>query len=285
MARKRKRKLKKQPRMRRAQASSTNVLPTVTVPPKAKWRRRRNKLQLKLPLTAIKEIATSARWISLVLLAVSVAALVLVHRGEAFYLTAIPVEGADSIPAAEIVQSSGLGAAHIFAADPSEAAARVGQVPGVVSATVRLEWPNQAAIRIEEDVPIALLQHGGERYWINDAGELIPRRNETSGLLVLEVESGETFSDTVTLPTDVLHGALQLRDLRPNIDRLFYSAANGLTYQDGRGWRAHFGTGLDMAQKLVIYETIIEKLLEQGVTPAYVSVANQEKPFYKPIGN
>ena len=88
-------------------------------------------------------------------------------------------------------------------------------------------------------------------------------------------------ANTAFVPADVLAGALQLKALRPNIDRLYFQPGNGLSYQDGRGWRAYFGSGLDMEQKLVVYETIIEQLQGQGITPAYVSVANQERPFYR----
>jgi hypothetical protein len=85
------------------------------------------------------------------------------------------------------------------------------------------------------------------------------------------------------VPLDVLEGAMQLRELRPNIDRLFYQPSSGLGYQDGRGWRAYFGTGLDMHQKLVVYETIVVELLERGIQPEYISVANQHKPYYRQV--
>jgi hypothetical protein len=82
------------------------------------------------------------------------------------------------------------------------------------------------------------------------------------------------------VPDEVLDGALLLRELRPNIDALYYDASGGLSYQDGRGWRAYFGTGRDMAQKLVVYETLVEHLQAKSITPVYISVSNQEAPFY-----
>jgi hypothetical protein len=51
----------------------------------------------------------------------------------------------------------------------------------------------------------------------------------------------------------------------------------------GRGWRVYFGTGLDMAQKLTVYERIVADLVARGLTPEYVSVSNQERPYYKSI--
>ena len=83
------------------------------------------------------------------------------------------------------------------------------------------------------------------------------------------------------MPEAVLAGALQLRELRPNIDKLYYQPSDGLGYQDGRGWTAYFGAGRDMHQKLVVYETIVANLLERGARPAYISVANQYKPYYR----
>ncbi len=41
-----------------------------------------------------------------------------------------------------------------------------------------------------------------------------------------------------------------------------------------------FGTGSGMDQKLVVYETLVEDLVSRGITPTYVSVSNQEKPYY-----
>jgi hypothetical protein len=100
-----------------------------------------------------------------------------------------------------------------------------------------------------------------------------------------EAEAGEEIAepaaDVAFVPSAVLQGALQLRELRPNIDQLYYRPSGGLSYQDGRGWRAYFGTGRDMHQKLVVYETVVADLLGRGLTPEYISVSNQEKPFYR----
>ena len=71
-----------------------------------------------------------------------------------------------------------------------------------------------------------------------------------------------------------------LRELRPNIGNLYFKPGSGLSYQDGRGWRAYFGEGSDMAQKLVIYETIVENMVSRGLSADYISVRNPYKPYY-----
>ena len=299
--------LRKQPKMRRMETAVT--MPRLSVPKNARRRRRRNQSPVRVPLTSLRQILLSARWLSLGLLALSIYALTLIGMDENFYLTAIPVEGVISVPATEVVQASNLAGSHIFAADPGTAAQQImDNVPGIISAQVTLNWPNQVQITVTEDSPIAIWVEGSNQFWVTRTGRLVPARSASLGLLMIQSEvEGVVAATAVTatptaddqtegenaavvvesaaanmrfLPHDVLAGALQLKQLRPNIDRLYYRPSSGLSYQDGRGWRVFFGTGTDMSQKLVVYETIVEELLAQGLTPQYVSVSNQEKPYY-----
>jgi cell division septal protein FtsQ len=294
--------------MRRMDTAVT--MPRLSVPKNARRRRRRNQARVKVPMTSLRQLLLSARWLSLGVLALSIYALTLIGMDENFYLTAIPVEGVISVPATEVVQASNLAGSHIFAADPGTAAQQImDNVPGIISAEVTLNWPNQVQINVTEDSPIAIWVEGSNQFWVTRTGRLVPARSASLGLLMIQSEVEGVAAATATavpttptsdeaeaaeetavaepisanmrfLPHDLLAGALQLKQLRPNIDRLYYRPSSGLSYQDGRGWRVFFGTGTDMSQKLVVYETIVEELLAQGLTPQYVSVSNQEKPYY-----
>ena len=288
--RSRNRKLRKQPKMRRVQSATAVNGTRLRMPKTAKKRRRRNQRRVPVSKSQVKQFIFSSRWISLSLLSLCVYALYLTGMDENFYLTRLPVEGAISISAHEIVNSTNLAGAHIFAADPNKAAAQIAQIPGVIAASVTLNWPNEVSIQIEEDAPIAIWVEGSNQYWITGNGRFIPARSQTLGLLfieseilpkVAETDEATEQPQTTFVPEAVLAGALQLKELRPNIDKLFYRPSSGLSFQDGRGWRVYFGTGTDMQQKLVVYEAIVDDLLAQGITPAYVSVSNQEKPYYK----
>ena len=301
------RRLRKQPKMRRMDTAVT--MPRLSVPKNARRRRRRNQTRVvRAPIASLRQILLSARWLSLGVLALSIYALTLIGMDENFYLTAIPVEGVISVPATEVVQASNLAGSHIFAADPGTAAQQImDNVPGIISAEVTLNWPSQVQINVTEDSPIAIWVEGSNQFWVTRTGRLVPARSASLGLLMIQSEvegvavatavpatpTGDEAADAAEtavaepvsanmrfLPHDVLAGALQLKQLRPNIDRLYYRPSSGLSYQDGRGWRVFFGTGTDMSQKLVVYETIVEELLAQGLTPQYVSVSNQEKPYY-----
>ena len=342
--------LRKQPKRRRTYSSSSARYPQLSVPPTAKKRRRRQKTEgVRFGLAALKRIILSSRWISLGLLALTIFALVIIVQERRFYLTYIPVEGAVSFPPEEIVAASNLAGSHIFSADPSKAAAAIAALPGVISSTVSLKWPNQVYIEIAEEAPVAVWQENGVAYGITSSGRLIPVGFPLTGLLqiipesspvttavviepeeenvtddaadtettnteavssdVEEVETDEespeatdvTVDDIASegeevteienkddalepsvafVPQEVLVGALNLREMRPNINELYYRPSEGLSFQDGRGWRVHFGTGTDMNQKLVLYETILADLLTRGVNPVYISVSNKNKPYY-----
>lgn len=319
--------LKKQPRMRRVYSASSAPLPDLSMPKTVQKRKQRNSRQrISRPLTGVKGVVLNSRWISLAIVALAAYALFVIGGDDRFYLNYIPVEGASTIDLNDLVTESGLAGSHIFAADPQEAADRIGEVGGVVTATVTLHWPNDVVIRIREKPPLATWQEGEQLFWIDEDGQLTNARAQTVGLLNIiseipvatdvqaepsgatgELAAGDTSMDEAAaneqanednadndeatadeagsmahfVPRDVLIGALQLRELRPNIDKLYYKPSDGLGYQDGRGWTAYFGTGRDMHQKLVVYETIVANLLERGARPAYISVANQYKPYYR----
>ncbi|MGH2537599.1 MAG: cell division protein FtsQ/DivIB [Candidatus Promineifilaceae bacterium] len=278
------RRLRQQPRLRRIQTAGVLPLPEIVVPPTARQRRKRNRAQFNRPWLAFKHLAASSRWISLGLLSVCVWALAIIGGDPGFYLTTIPVAGARAIPASEVVAASGLGGAHIFAVDPGEAAVRIGELPGVISATVTLEWPNTVSIAIGEDVPLLVWEQASRQFWVNDAGQMAPARVNSAGLLRVEAESDERVEEDAFVAEDVLVGALKLKELRPNIEGLYYRPGEGLSYQDGRGWRVFFGSGPEMAQKLAVYETLVQRLVAANIQPEYVSVVNQFKPYYKVAG-
>jgi hypothetical protein len=314
-------KLRKQPKRRRVQSTSAVNLPQLKMPKTADKRRRRKKTEpVRFGLSTLKRFIFSSRWISLGLLIISVYALIDIYNEQRFYLTYIPVEGSIAISPEEIARASGLAGRHAFAADPTEAAKKIGELPGIISATVTLRWPNQVFIAVNEEVPVAIWAENGKEYGVTQSGRLIPAVQLRPDLLRIESESeitqlaavgdrspgelsgtdekgeagnatgipetvkdeaqAEQLTSLAFIPPDILNGAMQLQALRPAIDTLYFKPAGGLSYEDERGWRGYFGTGMQMNQKLVVYEAIVADLKARGIQPEYISVSNQEKPYY-----
>jgi len=317
--------LRKQPKRRRVQAASAVNIPQLKMPKTAQKRRRRKQTEpVRFGLSTLRRFFLSSRWLSLGLLAITIYALVDIYNEQRFYLTYIPVEGSVAVSPEEIAEASGLAGRHAFAADPSEAAKKISTLPGIISSTVTLQWPNQVYIEVSEEAPIAIWSENNIEYGITQNGRLIPVVRTNPSLLRIESEieskslplngvgtpvelsgngdqsgadkiTGVTKTDSSAIakertsslafiPRDVLDGAIQLHELRPTIEKLYYQPKGGLSYQDGRGWRGYFGTGYQMNQKLAVYETVVTDLLARGIQPTYISVSNQEKPFYKASG-
>lgn len=294
------------------------AIPKTTRQAAQRRRRSRRRVKFVFPTALFKRVLTSSRWVSLALLMVVVYTLLTIGSNQNFYLTRIPVEGIYSIPAEEIVAASSLAGQHIFAVDPAAAAAQIAQTPGIIAASVEVSWPNQVIISVTEDAPIAIWEDPDGIFWINGEGHLIPARLDVPGLYRIQadtvtavlgrqyavtedeetaledaslvevepavaettVETGSVIAELGSIPAPILDAALQLNELFPERPMIHYDSRYGLTYQDSRGWDVYLGTGTDMKQKLAVYDAIVSELQTQGLTPEYISVSNQEKPYF-----
>ena len=181
--------LRKQPKTRHVQSASAINVPQLKMPKTARKRLRRKKTEpVRFGMSTLKAFVFNSRWLSLGLLAITIYALVDIYNEQRFYLTYIPVEGAVSVTPEEIADASGLAGSHVFAADPSEAAKNMSALPGIISSTVTLQWPNQVFIEVAEEAPVAIWLENGVEYGIAQNGRLIPAVRANAGLLRIESE-------------------------------------------------------------------------------------------------
>jgi hypothetical protein len=310
-------KLKKQPQLQRV--NKTGVLNGTVVPAPSVTRRKRAKTWRKLegPLKAVQNIVFSSRWISLAIVAAAGYLLYGFMNSSDYFITQIPIIGAESVPMAEIAEMSGLAGKHIFAADPEAAAEDILAIPGIIAADVHLSWPNEVDIIVTEEQPVAVWVSGGTTWWVNQQGALFPARGDRADLLVIDAAGtdgimGRTlptanlnkedpgdqsviFSDIKNeeeadnasygnIPDEILHGAIQLSRLQPYGEpiRVFrFNNNSGLHFSDPRGWDAHWGTGVNMDQKLAVYNALVLELQAQGIAPIFISVENPNRPIYR----
>lgn len=228
---------------------------------------------------ALAGLWQSGRLFSLFLSLFMLAALALAFNDPRLYVTRIALSGAQVVPTDEIYAESGVAQQHIFWVHPAQAQARLERIPGIVSAQVQVVWPGTVQIDVAERVPVALVQQpDGTTFWADTQGVLFVERPGWEHLLPLVVEGEQALE---SLPPAAVASALALRELRPNIERLYYSPADGLSYQDGRGWRGYFGIGADMPQRLAIYEALVDHVVGKGLQPSVISVQNPSAPFYR----
>ncbi len=90
------------------------------------------------------------------------------------------------------------------------------------------------------------------------------------------------FSQSKHLDSNLLVGVLQLNAWMPEESTLLYQKQRGLGWEDVRGWDVFVGSKLDsINDKMVMYETIVRNLEEQGINPTLVSVEFLYAPYYR----
>lgn len=199
-----------------------------------------------------------------------------------FFVNSIELVDTDFIPGDEIYRASGVHGLNIFWVNPAEVAANIRAVPGVWRVDVEVDWPAIVYVEVEEREPVLLWQQGAQQNWVDESGHVFQAREQLDWLLPVIVNDAEYSLPTGShIPIDVVTGARQLKELRPNIELLHYDMGHGLSYKDGRDWRGFFGTGNDMAMKLLVYETLIEKLMARGIWPKTISVVDPGTPFHR----
>lgn len=239
----------------------------------ASWRTRFARLSVAL--------LASPRWVSLLLLVAIGLCFYAVGREPSFFISDVRVSGNDTLADDALVRASRLKGMHLFWADAGEAAKRVAEIPSVLTATVAIDWNGQADLSVTERTPVMVWEQAGDRFWVDSEGRLMQARQQTPHLLTVFSQEEATLYGGDRIPPEALAGARQLKALRPNIASLHYEQGPGLSYHDGRDWRAYFGVGVDMNQKLAVYERLVDELQARDVQPKYISVVNKDKPFYR----
>jgi hypothetical protein len=232
---------------------------------------------------AIPRIPLTWRLASLTMCVLLGAMLARLLTDRSMFIDGINLGGAALVPGEELYAQSGIAGVHIFWVDPAEVQRNMLQVPGIAGATVRVEWPNTVTIVVTERIPVVTWIENERTWWVDADGNRFEARQDLPGLLPIMVDDSKGKSNAPEdepVPAEAIHGALQLRELRPNIELLHYDSLHGLSYQDGRGWRGYFGVGTDMPQKLAVYEELTAELTARGIYPQKISVENLDAPYY-----
>jgi hypothetical protein len=80
----------------------------------------------------------------------------------------------------------------------------------------------------------------------------------------------------------VLSAALELGSKMPSGAGLFYDQISGMGWQDSRGWKVFFGLDLENFEfQQVEYQTIVNYLSENGITPTMINVEHVDAPVFK----
>jgi len=253
--------------------------------------RRRRTLALpvevgaELSLPALPALRMGPRALTAVLLGLWALTIHAAWTGARFEITDIRIEGAKLMSEAQVRSIARLRGLPSLAVDPQAVEQRLESYAEIDGAEVRVRWPNQVTIEIQERRPIVEWQDGTQVWWLNASGVAFIQREPYPGLVrvvaeqpVLEIDEDALLP--AILP-EVLWEAVAVAEQLPHIGDLTYSPIHGIGFEDPRGWKVIVGQGGDLDTKLQVYAAITAQLMERGVKVQLVNVEDPSTPYYK----
>ncbi|BBB48102.1 cell division protein FtsQ/DivIB [Pelolinea submarina] len=235
-------------------------------------------------------------------------------RSPEYRVSTVEISGLQRLSPEEVLGSLNIVGDHIFAIQPKEIVDSIAaSYPELRDIQVTVSLPAKVTITAVERQPMFTWQMKDRLMWVDTEGYLIPARGEAAEMLTIDADAlplyqvdedlrelGSTkiiqdksikkpgqsdlmfFAQTKHIDSNLLVAVLQLNAWMPNESTLLYQKQRGLGWADARGWDVFVGQKLEsINDKMVMYETIVRNLEEQGINPSMVSVEFLNAPYYR----
>jgi len=237
-----------------------------------------------------------------------------------FRISSITISGLQHIPQQQVLEQLELSGNRIYLINTQEVQETLNRTyPELWNITIQLIMPNEVSIRLIERQPMIAWNFDELNLWIDAQGFLIPARNLELDLLTINANALPTYQLSTSqydepisqdesngniikdkpaikpefqhdlffafpkqITPNLLTAILQLNAWMPDEKELLYESTRGVGWKDARGWNVFIGSKLEnINDKMLMYETIIRKLDEEGIKPAMVSVEFLHAPYYR----
>lgn len=197
-----------------------------------------------------------------------------------FYVNHVVVEGNQRVSSEAVVAASGVYGYSIFWVDPGKVAEAITEaLPPIRAVRVRYGLPNTVHLTIEEQGKQIMWLIGGERYWVDDDGQLHPAQGgDDPYLTVRDTRPGAREQVDI----DAVVAARQLTQLLPELRAVEYAPATGLRFTHAKGWTVYLGKGTEMAPRVQALRAIERRFADESAAqPSVVDVRFPENPYYR----
>ncbi len=268
-----------------------------------------NGAEMRMP--AIPIIHFNWQMISGPLAVILLVVVLLLTNLSTFEIQGVDTVGITRVSAADLVTVLRSNAGSIFTLDRQKAEKALAiSFPELTDIHLKVDFPAKVEISARERQPILAWSYKDQTLWIDQDGVVMPVRGDVGSLITIKsnvIPPLTTAVDTsngaldfsqiaaanknaaddskLILPQispDVLQAAIGLTAQLPEGAILIYDPVNGMGWFDQRGWKVFFGLDLsDLQLKLTEYQSIIDRLTKEGVTPTLISVEFVHAPYYR----
>jgi cell division protein FtsQ len=235
---------------------------------------------------------SNPRWISGLTTLVLAAILVLFWTMSTFTVLTAEVSGNQYIESSAISSKTGIIGEPIFKAVPEQIEVNLHTAyPGLAEVSVTAGLPNRIIVRVVERTPVIAWFQNNAVTWIDADGMAFVPHGEAPGLVQVsatgaprnvEVDPELPFYEQRFINPSAVQALIDLAPHVPEGMLLIYDPEYGIGWQDPRGWVVQFGQSTqDLQMKLTIYQTLVERFINQGIQPTLVSMEYLDAPFYK----
>lgn len=273
--------------------------------------------EIRLP--SMPQIAIGWRLVSFVLVAALGFALYQLWNAPMYRVKAAEITGLQQISSSDVNAVLGVTGQQIFTLTAGDLEDRLlTAFPEFSSVSISIGWPDKVTVNITERTPVLTWRQDGQVNLVDEAGVAFPPRLEGQETPAVVVEA-LTAPPEVLLPDtehlaanivatnpangmdvaavtgtglplpvarqlltpEMVSGILALAVHAPQNTPLTYDQMYGLGWKDPRGWEIYFGDVTDIEMKLNIYRAIVNRLREDEVQPALISVVWVHAPYYR----
>ena len=278
---------------------------------KSRTPRRRIDVPLHVPgaevrLPSIPLINLGWRSISLVMVIVTSVCLFLMWKAPMFQVSGVEAQGIKRLTVSDLNVVLGTAGKSVFSLNPALLRDSLRQAfPELSKISVRVGLPANVKVVVTERQPVLSWFQDGVESWVDAEGVSFPVRGVPETPLVVVEGYGDlpaptpetTAVDPSAAPMPPLTGLdqtnfqvspelvsaiLTLGKKMPPNTALVYDSQRGLGWNDPNGWEVFFGNeDQDMDMKMAVYQALVERLKNEGIQPALISVEYVHAPYYR----
>lgn len=275
--------------------------------------KRRFDVPLNVPgaevrLPSIPFVHLGWRAVSLLMVLMMTASLFLIWKAPVFQINAVEAEGLQRLTVGDLNAVMGTFGKSVFSINPQGLEKTLQLAfPELSKIAVRVNLPASVKVVVVEREPLIAWTQDGSETWVDTEGVSFPPRGTPATALV-RVEGhgtppsiistaspndlqnlalGMPSATTPTIPSirlspDLVSAILALGAKMPADTLLVYDSEHGLGWNDPNGWEVYFGSeDQDMEMKLSVYQAMVDRLQNEGIQPALISVEYVHAPYYR----